>query len=94
MDDDDGTYGGEHKRSAEGEPEGAPAKKKAKRHTPGQPRPWTPQDDIILRDAVQNSNDFLKITKNIRFSFGRPTPKELEDRWKTLLFDPVLGEYA
>ena len=56
------------------------------------PKEWTPHDDMLLRDAVQNTNDFAKINRNVRFSFGRPNARELEDRWRKLLYDPEVSE--
>ena len=48
-------------------------------------------DDVTLREMVQN-HDFYKISKMAKFSC-KFTPQELEDRWRQILYDPVVAEY-
>lgn len=55
------------------------------------PKEWTSNDNLLLKDAVINPFDFVKIAKNIRFSC-RFTPQELEDRWRQMLYDPEISD--
>lgn len=60
----------------------------------GESKPWTAADDIILRDAMTTSLDIMKVSRGHKFSFGKATPTDVEERWQALLYDPVIGAYV
>jgi hypothetical protein len=54
---------------------------------------WTPSDDLMLKEAAQTNSSFEKIAKKIKFSF-KFTPRDIEERWKALLYDPEVSTYV
>ncbi|KAE8057193.1 hypothetical protein FH972_013901 [Carpinus fangiana] len=56
--------------------------------------PWNPEDDLLLRNAVEAGASLESLAKGaVKFS-RRFTVSELEDRWHSLLYDPVISEEA
>jgi len=54
---------------------------------------WTTQDDLLLKDAVQNYPSFEKISCSVKFSY-RFSPSEIENRWRGLLYNPSIASVA
>ncbi|CDP07445.1 unnamed protein product [Coffea canephora] len=52
---------------------------------------WLPQDDLLLKNAVEAGASLESLAKGaVQFSH-RFTVQELQDRWHTLLYDPVVS---
>lgn len=54
---------------------------------------WRPADDLALITGVQQTNDLTAVYLGIKFSC-RFTPKEIQERWYQLLYDPVVSRLA
>lgn len=56
--------------------------------------PWKPEDDLLLKNAVEAGASLESLAKGaVQFS-RRFTVRELQDRWHSLLYDPVLSGEA
>ncbi|XP_042509033.1 uncharacterized protein LOC122084669 isoform X2 [Macadamia integrifolia] len=56
--------------------------------------PWIPEDDILLKNAVEAGASLESLAKGaVRFS-RRFTIRELQDRWHSLLYDPYVSAEA
>ncbi|MCL7046924.1 hypothetical protein MKW94_029658 [Papaver nudicaule] len=56
--------------------------------------PWIPEDDLLLKNSVEAGASLESLAKGaVRFS-RRFTLHELQERWYSLLYDPVVSEYA
>ncbi|KAF3446390.1 hypothetical protein FNV43_RR11569 [Rhamnella rubrinervis] len=56
--------------------------------------PWIPQDDLLLKNAVEAGASLESLAKGaVQFS-RRFTVQELQDRWYSLLYDPVVSAEA
>lgn len=56
--------------------------------------PWSPEDDLLLKNAVEAGASLESLAKGaVQFS-RRFTVRELEDRWHSLLYDPVISAEA
>ncbi|KAJ4962455.1 hypothetical protein NE237_022394 [Protea cynaroides] len=56
--------------------------------------PWIPEDDLLLKSAVEAGASLESLAKGaVRFS-RRFTIRELQDRWHSLLYDPVVSVEA
>ncbi|XP_022981262.1 uncharacterized protein LOC111480451 [Cucurbita maxima] len=56
--------------------------------------PWSPEDDILLKNAVEASASLEALAKGaVQFS-RRYTVRELQERWHSLLYDPIVSEDA
>ena len=54
---------------------------------------WKPTDDIALVTAVEQTKDLNLVFKGVKFSCHF-TLSEIQERWYTLLFDPVISQLA
>lgn len=55
---------------------------------------WLPQDDLLLKNAVEAGASLEALAKGaVQFS-QRFTVQELQDRWYSLLYDPVISAEA
>ncbi|XP_033126359.1 microspherule protein 1-like [Anneissia japonica] len=54
---------------------------------------WKPQDDLALITGVQQTNDLKAVYTGVKFSCHF-TPKEVEERWYSLLYDPAVSKVA
>ncbi|XP_071941991.1 microspherule protein 1-like [Antedon mediterranea] len=54
---------------------------------------WKPQDDLALITGVQQTNDLKAVYTGVKFSCHF-TPKEVEERWYALLYDPAVSKVA
>ncbi|KAJ7957821.1 Forkhead-associated (FHA) domain protein [Quillaja saponaria] len=53
--------------------------------------PWTPEDDFLLKNAVEAGASLESLAKGaVQFS-QKFTFRELQDRWYSLLYDPVIS---
>ncbi|KAI3464886.1 hypothetical protein Pfo_021549 [Paulownia fortunei] len=58
------------------------------------PPHWIPEDDVLLKNAVEAGASLESLAKGaVQFS-RRFTVKELQDRWCSLLYDPVVSVEA
>ncbi|KAL0351807.1 UNVERIFIED_CONTAM: Microspherule protein 1 [Sesamum calycinum] len=58
------------------------------------PPHWIPEDDVLLKNAVEAGASLESLAKGaVQFS-RRYTVQELQDRWYSLLYDPVVSEEA
>ncbi|KAL6493064.1 hypothetical protein OROGR_032823 [Orobanche gracilis] len=58
------------------------------------PPQWIPEDDVLLKNAVECGASLESLAKGaVQFS-RRYTVKELQDRWCSLLYDPVVAKEA
>lgn len=58
------------------------------------PTPWIPEDDLLLKNAVEAGASLESLAKGaVQFS-RRYTVKELQDRWHALLYDPIISTRA
>ncbi|KAL6524748.1 hypothetical protein OROMI_030341 [Orobanche minor] len=58
------------------------------------PPQWIPEDDVLLKNAVECGASLESLAKGaVQFS-RRYTVKELQDRWCSLLYDPVVAMEA
>ncbi|GAV72445.1 FHA domain-containing protein/MCRS_N domain-containing protein [Cephalotus follicularis] len=56
--------------------------------------PWTTEDDVLLRKAVEAGASLESLAKGaVQFS-RKFTVRELQDRWHSLLYDPVVSAEA
>ncbi|XP_022135884.1 uncharacterized protein LOC111007538 isoform X2 [Momordica charantia] len=56
--------------------------------------PWTPEDDILLKNAIEAGASLESLAKGaVQFS-RRYTVRELQERWHSLLYDPIVSEEA
>ncbi|OVA13715.1 Forkhead-associated (FHA) domain [Macleaya cordata] len=56
--------------------------------------PWIAEDDLLLKNAVEAGASLESLAKGaVRFS-RRFTIQELQERWHSLLYDPVISEQA
>lgn len=56
--------------------------------------PWIPEDDILLRNAVEAGASLESLAKGAVHFSRRFTIHELQDRWYSLLYDPVVSANA
>ncbi|PQM38559.1 uncharacterized protein Pyn_11576 [Prunus yedoensis var. nudiflora] len=56
--------------------------------------PWIPEDDILLKDAVEAGASLESLAKGAVHFSRRFTIRELQDRWYSLLYDPVVSANA
>ncbi|GKV41527.1 hypothetical protein SLEP1_g49044 [Rubroshorea leprosula] len=55
---------------------------------------WIPEDDLLLKNAIEAGASLEALAKGaVRFS-RKFTVKELQDRWRSLLYDPVISAEA
>ncbi|XP_032240332.2 microspherule protein 1 isoform X2 [Nematostella vectensis] len=54
---------------------------------------WRPTDDLALITAVQQTNDLTAVYLGVKFSC-RFTLKDVQERWYSLLYDPVVSRLA
>ncbi|XP_030937018.1 uncharacterized protein LOC115962255 isoform X1 [Quercus lobata] len=55
---------------------------------------WNPEDDLLLKNAVEAGASLESLAKGaVQFS-RRFTVRELQDRWHSLLYDPVISAEA
>ncbi|CAH8494720.1 unnamed protein product, partial [Schistosoma turkestanicum] len=64
---------------------------KAKRETKN--APWTPGDDYLLINSVVMVCNLTEVYHTVRFAVHF-TEKEIENRWRDLLFDPIVSSTA
>ncbi|XP_057975840.1 uncharacterized protein LOC131163120 [Malania oleifera] len=58
------------------------------------PSPWIPEDDLLLKNAVEAGASLESLAKGaVQFS-RRFMVRELQDRWYSLLYDPVVSGEA
>ncbi|CAL1355728.1 unnamed protein product [Linum trigynum] len=56
--------------------------------------PWIPEDDLLLKNAVEAGASLESLAKGaVQFS-RKFTIRELQDRWHSLLYDPIVSEEA
>ncbi|XP_074276641.1 uncharacterized protein LOC141600324 isoform X2 [Silene latifolia] len=56
--------------------------------------PWVPKDDLLLKNSIEAGASLESLARGaVQFSH-RYTIKELQDRWHTLLYDPVISAEA
>uniref|UniRef100_A0A2P2JHG6 Uncharacterized protein LOC8275810 n=1 Tax=Rhizophora mucronata TaxID=61149 RepID=A0A2P2JHG6_RHIMU len=56
--------------------------------------PWIPEDDFLLKNAVEAGASLESLAKGaVRFS-RRFTVQELQERWLSLLYDPIVSAEA
>ncbi|KAK4276535.1 hypothetical protein QN277_014672 [Acacia crassicarpa] len=55
---------------------------------------WTPEDDLLLKNAVEAGASLESLAKGaVQFS-RRFTIREIQERWYSLLYDPIISEEA
>ncbi|GMI78280.1 hypothetical protein HRI_001497300 [Hibiscus trionum] len=55
---------------------------------------WIPEDDLLLKNAIESGASLEALAKGaVRFS-RKFTVRELQDRWRSLLYDPVISDQA
>lgn len=54
---------------------------------------WKPADDLLLINAVLQTNDLTVVHLGVKFSC-RFTQREIQERWYALLYDPVISKLA
>ncbi|XP_045143217.1 microspherule protein 1 isoform X3 [Echinops telfairi] len=54
---------------------------------------WKPVDDLLLINAVLQTNDLTSVHLGVKFSC-RFTLREVQERWYALLYDPVISKLA
>ncbi|XWS42121.1 hypothetical protein CRYUN_Cryun17cG0141600 [Craigia yunnanensis] len=55
---------------------------------------WVPEDDLLLKNAIESGASLEALAKGaVRFS-RKFTVRELQDRWRALLYDPVISDQA
>ncbi|KAI4316880.1 hypothetical protein L6164_024815 [Bauhinia variegata] len=56
--------------------------------------PWTPEDDLLLKNAVEAGASLESLAKGaVQFS-RRFSVREIQDRWYSLLYDPIISAEA
>ncbi|OMO87491.1 hypothetical protein CCACVL1_09001, partial [Corchorus capsularis] len=56
--------------------------------------PWIPEDDLLLKNAIEAGASLESLAKGaVQFS-RKFTVRELQDRWHSLLYDPVVSDEA
>ncbi|CAI9757966.1 unnamed protein product [Fraxinus pennsylvanica] len=55
---------------------------------------WIPEDDLLLKNAVEAGASLESLAKGAVHFSRRFTVQELQDRWYSLLYDPVVSEEA
>ncbi|GMH13926.1 hypothetical protein Nepgr_015767 [Nepenthes gracilis] len=55
---------------------------------------WIPEDDLILKNAVEAGASLESLAKGAVHFSRRFTIRELQDRWYSLLYDPVISVEA
>ncbi|XP_062074143.1 uncharacterized protein LOC133778281 [Humulus lupulus] len=56
--------------------------------------PWIPEDDLLLKNSVEAGASLESLAKGaVQFS-RKFTVRELQDRWLTLLYDPIISAQA
>ncbi|XP_027561334.1 microspherule protein 1 isoform X1 [Neopelma chrysocephalum] len=82
--------------AAPGPPPGLPKRLKKSKQSPAVPRDlgrWKPADDLLLINAVLQTNDLTSVHLGVKFSC-RFTLREIQERWYALLYDPVICKLA
>lgn len=54
---------------------------------------WTPQDDLLLKNAAERGLDATEIAEQVKF-LNNYTPEEILERWKVLLYDNATAKQA
>ncbi|PKK17517.1 integrin alpha-7 [Columba livia] len=54
---------------------------------------WKPADDLLLINAVLQTNDLTSVHQGVKFSC-RFNLREIQERWYALLYDPVISKLA
>ncbi|XVF17976.1 hypothetical protein REPUB_Repub10bG0171700 [Reevesia pubescens] len=55
---------------------------------------WIPEDDLLLKNAIESGASLEALAKGaVRFS-RKFTVRELQDRWRALLYDPIISDQA
>ncbi|XP_061217730.1 microspherule protein 1 isoform X1 [Neopsephotus bourkii] len=54
---------------------------------------WKPADDLLLINAVLQTNDLSAVHLGVKFSC-RFTLREVQERWYALLYDPIISKLA
>ncbi|XP_039010460.1 uncharacterized protein LOC120139219 isoform X2 [Hibiscus syriacus] len=55
---------------------------------------WIPEDDLLLKNAIESGASLEALAKGaVRFS-RKFTVRELQDRWRSLLYDPLISDQA
>ncbi|XP_039035451.1 uncharacterized protein LOC120171913 isoform X2 [Hibiscus syriacus] len=55
---------------------------------------WIPEDDLLLKIAIESGASLEALAKGaVRFS-RKFTVRELQDRWRSLLYDPLVSDQA
>lgn len=56
--------------------------------------PWLPEDDLLLKNSIENGASLESLAKGaVQFS-QKFSVRELQDRWHSLLYDPVVSAEA
>lgn len=56
--------------------------------------PWLPEDDLLLKNAVEAGASLESLAKGaVQFS-RKYTVRELQDRWYSILYDPIISAEA
>ncbi|PRQ27134.1 putative transcription factor interactor and regulator FHA-SMAD family [Rosa chinensis] len=55
---------------------------------------WIPADDVLLKNAVEAGASLESLAKGAVHFSRRFTVQELQDRWYSILYDPVVAEEA
>ena len=55
--------------------------------------PWQANDDLLLKEGMQNIGDYASIAKGVKFSY-KFTKEEIEARWTAILFHPIHSRYS
>ncbi|KAL9226684.1 hypothetical protein vseg_002467 [Gypsophila vaccaria] len=56
--------------------------------------PWIPKDDLLLKTAIEAGASLESLARGAVVFSRRFTLKELQDRWHTLLYDPIISAEA
>ncbi|CAA2953108.1 uncharacterized protein LOC105166108 isoform X1 [Olea europaea subsp. europaea] len=62
--------------------------------TPSPSFHWIPEDDVLLKNAVEAGASLESLAKGAVHFSRRFTIQELQERWHSLLYDPVVSEEA